>query len=196
MSQSEVEEANRSADDPCPSLAIVLGGGGAIALVSGIFLPWPMAIASTVLGTLMVAGADVDARTYLLPDLVTWGAAGCGIAVAPLLETFDPWLAVLVALARALAVAAVLELLRRCYAHIRKLDGLGFGDVKLAAAVGAWLPLDLVPVCFGLATSAALVAAMAAHLRGQSIEGTMKLPFGAFLCPALWLVFFANILPW
>src|SRR6267154_1786219 len=128
MSQSEVEEANRSADDLCPSLAIVLGGGGAIALVSGTFLPWPMAIASTVLGTLMIAGADVDARTYLLPDLVTWGAAGCGIAAAPLLEAFDPWLAVLVALARALAVAAVLELLRRCYAHIRKLEGLGFGD--------------------------------------------------------------------
>jgi leader peptidase (prepilin peptidase)/N-methyltransferase len=90
----------------------------------------------------------------------------------------------------------VLELLRRCYARIRKCEGLGFGDVKLAAAVGAWLPFDAIPLCFGLAASAALVAAMAAHLRGQSIEAATKLPFGAFLCPALWLVFYASVLPW
>jgi leader peptidase (prepilin peptidase)/N-methyltransferase len=160
------------------------------------FLPWPIAIASIVLGTLMIAGADVDARTYLLPDIVTLGATGCGIAAAPLLDTFDPWLAVAVALVRTCGVAAVLELLRRCYARVRKLEGLGFGDVKLAAAVGAWLPLDAIPLCFGLAASAALVAATVAHLRGQPIEGTMKLPFGAFLCPALWLVFYASVLPW
>jgi leader peptidase (prepilin peptidase) / N-methyltransferase len=196
MSRSEVEEGTRSADDLCPSLAILLGGGAAVALVSGMFLPWPIAIASIVLGTLMIAGADVDARSYLLPDIVTLGAAGCGIAAAPLLDAFDPWLAVAVALVRTCGVAAVLELLRRCYARVRKLEGLGFGDVKLAAAVGAWLPLDAVPLCFGLAASAALVAATVAHLRGEPIEGTMKLPFGAFLCPALWLVFYASVLPW
>jgi leader peptidase (prepilin peptidase)/N-methyltransferase len=50
-------------------------------------------------------------------------------------------------------------------------------------------------LCFGLAASAALVAAMVAHLRGQSIERTTKLPFGAFLCPALWLTFYASELP-
>ena len=63
MSRSEVEEGTRSADDLCPSLAILLGGGAAVALVSGMFLPWPVAIASIVLGTLMIAGADVDARS-------------------------------------------------------------------------------------------------------------------------------------
>jgi hypothetical protein len=31
---------------------------------------------------------------------------------------------------------------------------------------------------------------MMSHLRGQNIEATSKLPFGAFLCPALWIIFY------
>lgn len=177
---------------PRPNLATLIGAGGALALVSGMTLPWPVAIASTALGILMIAGADVDARTYLLPDAVTWGAALIGIIAAPLLDPLNPWLAVASALARAVGAAVVLALLRWCYARIRRREGLGFGDVKLAAAVGAWLPLDSIPLCFGLAASAALVTVLVAHLRGQSIERTTKLPFGAFLCPALWLVFYVN----
>jgi leader peptidase (prepilin peptidase) / N-methyltransferase len=195
MIGSEVEEAIEIADDLRPNPAILIGGGAAVALVSGLFLPWPVAIASTVLGAFMIAGADVDARTYLLPDTVTLGAAGCGIAIAPLLDAADPWLAVAGALLRAFGAAVVLDLLRRCYARIRRREGLGFGDIKLAAAVGAWLPLDMIPLCFGLAASAALVAVAAVHWRGHSIDAEAKLPFGAFLCPSLWLVFFASALP-
>ena len=61
-----------------PNPAILVGAGGALALVSAAFLPWPFAIASSVLGALMIAGADVDARTFLLPDTVTFGAAVAG----------------------------------------------------------------------------------------------------------------------
>jgi leader peptidase (prepilin peptidase) / N-methyltransferase len=32
---------------------------------------------------------------------------------------------------------------------------------------------------------------MLGRLRGESFDATAKLPFGAFLCPALWLVFYA-----
>jgi leader peptidase (prepilin peptidase) / N-methyltransferase len=195
MIESEVAEAIGAREDLRPNVAVVVGGSAVIALMSGLFLPWPVAIASTVLGALMLAGADVDARTYLLPDTVTWGAAGVGIVAAPLLAATDPWLAVSDAAVRALGAAVVLELLRRSYARVLRREGLGFGDVKLGAAVGAWLPLDAIPLCFGLAASAALVAVMTAHLRGQSIEGATKLPFGAFLCPSLWLVFFASALP-
>ena len=195
MIDSEVAEAIGAKEDLRPNLSVLIAGSAVIALVSGLFLPWPVAIASTVLGALMIAGADVDARTYLLPDTVTWGAAGVGIVAAPLLAAADPWLAVSGASVRAVGAAVVLELLRRCYARIRRREGLGFGDVKLGAAVGAWLPLDIIPLCFGLAAAAALVTVMVAHLRGQSIEGATKLPFGAFLCPALWLVFYASALP-
>ena len=82
------------------------------------------------------------------------------------------------------------------YARLRGREGLGLGDVKLAAAIGAWLPLDAIPLCFALAANAALALVLFAPLRGRPLEATARLPFGAFLCPALWLVFYASALPW
>jgi leader peptidase (prepilin peptidase)/N-methyltransferase len=152
----------------------------------------PAAVASTVLGALMIAGAEVDARTFLLPDTVTWGGTVLGIIAAAALNPFDPWSNAGVAAARAAGAAFALALLRSCYARLRGREGLGFGDVKLAAAVGAWLPLGSIPVCFALATCAGLVTVLLAYLRGEQVDKTAELPLGAFLCPALWLVFFVD----
>jgi leader peptidase (prepilin peptidase) / N-methyltransferase len=188
----EASEAVGSEVDPRPSAAILIGGACAIGLISALSLPWPVAIASTVLGTLMIAGADVDARTFLLPNLITFGAILCGILAAPLLDTADPWSAVVQSIARAGCVAGVLALFRSGYGWIRKTEGLGLGDVKLAAAIGAWLPFESIPLCFGLATSGALLTVMLARLSGQAVMRTTRIPLGAFLCPALWIVYFAD----
>jgi leader peptidase (prepilin peptidase)/N-methyltransferase len=155
-------------------------------------LPWPLAIASTMLGTLMIAGADVDARTFLLPNLITFGALFGGIVAAPLLDTTESWGAAVQATARAGCVAGALALFRSGYGWIRKTEGLGLGDVKLAGAIGAWLPLEAIPLCFGIATGGALVTVLLARLSGQTVMRTTRIPFGAFLCPALWIVFFAT----
>jgi leader peptidase (prepilin peptidase) / N-methyltransferase len=192
MIEVEAGEAVGSEDDLRPDPAILIGGACVIGLISALSLPWPAAIASIVLGTLMIAGADVDARTFLLPNLITFGAVFCGILAAPLLDTADPWAAAGQAIARAGCVAAVLALFRGGYAWSRQTEGLGLGDVKLAAAIGAWLPLEAIPLCFGLATSGALVTVMLARLSGQAVMRTTKIPFGAFLCPALWIVFYAD----
>jgi leader peptidase (prepilin peptidase)/N-methyltransferase len=103
----------------------------------------------------------------------------------------DPWAAAAQAIMRAGIVAGSLALFRSFYGWIRNIEGLGLGDVKLAAAIGAWLPLDAIPLCFGLATSGALMTVVLARLSGQAVMRTTRIPFGAFLCPALWIVFFA-----
>jgi leader peptidase (prepilin peptidase)/N-methyltransferase len=177
-----------------PNLAILACGSVAIGIVSLALLPWPLALASTVLGALMIAGADVDARTLLLPDIVTYGAAICGILAAAVIDPLDPWQAVAAAFARAVAAAFVLAAIRWSYGRLRAREGLGWGDVKLSAAIGAWLPIDAIPWCFGLAAGGALIAVMVARLRGETVDGAMRIPFGAFLCPALWLVFYASVL--
>jgi leader peptidase (prepilin peptidase) / N-methyltransferase len=192
MIDLDAGETPGSEDDLYPNPAVLVGGVVAIALVSSLSLPWTAAIASIVLGALMVAGADIDARRFLLPDLITFGAVVCGIVAAPLLDAADPRAVALEAVARAACVAAVLALFRSGYAWFRQSEGLGLGDVKLAAGIGAWLPVDAIPSCFGLATSSALLAVMFARLRGQSVMRTTRIPFGAFLCPALWIVFFAD----
>lgn len=185
------EDAITSGEDLRPNLAVLLSAGSAVALISALSLPLPVAIASSLLGALMIAGAEVDARTYLLPDTVTWGGITLGILSAPVLNPFEPWLSAGAAVARAACTALALVLLRWGYGWLRSREGLGFGDVKLAAAVGAWLPLACIPFCFALATCTALVTVMLGRLRGESFDATAKLPFGTFLCPALWLVFYA-----
>ena len=188
----EAGEAVGSEVDLRPSAAILIGGVCAIGLISALSLPWPVAIASTVLGTFMIAGADVDARTFLLPNLITFGAIFCGVLAALLLDTADPWAAAVQSIARAGCVAGALALFRSGYGWIRQTEGLGLGDVKLAAAIGAWLPFDAIPLCFGLATGGALVTVMLVRLSGQAVTSTTRIPFGAFLCPALWIVYFAD----
>jgi leader peptidase (prepilin peptidase)/N-methyltransferase len=173
---------------------VIVAGTATIAAVSALCLPWPLAALSTLLGALMVAGADVDARCFLLPDLVTLGALACGILAAAVMEPFSPWLAVAAAAARAALTAGVLAAIRDVHRRLSGIEGLGLGDVKLACAIGAWLPAELIPFCFAVATGAALAFVLLARLRGQALARTTRMPFGAFLCPALWLVFFASLL--
>jgi leader peptidase (prepilin peptidase)/N-methyltransferase len=180
-------------ETPRPRLPIMLVGSVAIAGLSLATLSGPAALASTLLGALMIAGADIDARTFLLPDLVTGGTLLSGILAAPLLNPYDSALALGVAVLRAIGTAAVLLAVRWGYAKLRKRQGIGLGDVKLAAGIGAWLPTEAIPLCFALAASSALVLILLAHMRGRPVNATTKLPFGAFLCPALWLTFYISI---
>ena len=57
MIDIEAGETAGSKDDLHPSPAVLIGGAAAIGWISALSLPWPVAVASTVLGTLMVAGA-------------------------------------------------------------------------------------------------------------------------------------------
>ena len=140
----------------------------------------------------MIAGADVDARTYLLPDTVTCGCTTSAILAALAL---DPFAAMagrrsgdcasggnsLRARAASLVLCPVAGLrrswFRRCEARGRRRGLASAADI---------------PLCFAVATGAALMTVVLARLRGGNINSTMKLPFGAFLCPALWLVFYAG----
>ncbi|HEX8665750.1 MAG TPA: A24 family peptidase [Beijerinckiaceae bacterium] len=172
---------------------MVLAGTAAVAALSAASLPWPVALTSIALGALMLAGADVDARVHLLPDTVTFATLACGVLAALALDPLGPWQAAAGALARAAGTAGALAALRSGYASLRGEEGAGLGDVKLAAGVGAWLPLEQIPLCFALATGAALLYALLARARGNAVGRMSRVPFGAFLCPALWIVFYAGV---
>src|ERR1700736_298060 len=161
-----------AADELRPGLTILVYGSVAIAAISAATLPWPWTVASTALGALMIAGADIDARTYLLPDAITWGAMLLGTVVALVLAPIDPWRGLAAAVARAAGTGLILGLLRWGYAGLKGREGLGLGDVKLVAAAGAWLPVDVIPVCFGLATGGALLTVLLAGCSGREISPT------------------------
>jgi leader peptidase (prepilin peptidase) / N-methyltransferase len=193
-SESGGEDVPAAAMTLRPDPKVLIGGSLVIALISVAFLPWPLALASTMLGAFMLAGAEIDARTYLLPDLVTAGALLSGLLASAIFDPVNAWLGLAIAAARAAGTALVLGLVRAGYARLRGREGLGLGDIKLAGALGAWLPLEAIPLCFALATAAALVTVLLAALGGQRVEGTTRVPLGAFLCPAVWLTYFGSLL--
>ena len=79
------------------------------------------------------------------------------------------------------------------YRALRGRDGLGLGDVKLAAVAGAWLDL---PALFAAIEVAALAAIGAyilnAAIKRRPLRTTAFLPFGTFLAPAIWLGWLAE----
>jgi leader peptidase (prepilin peptidase) / N-methyltransferase len=187
-------EFSVSSESLQPRLTVMIASVAATAGLSVIALPGWTALAAAVLGALMAAGADIDARSFMLPNVLTAATFLFGLLFAPMLNPQDPELALAAAIVRAAATAAVLALVRWGYGQLRHREGLGLGDVKLAAGIGAWLPADLIPACFALAAATALLVVLLAHARGRPIDAATKLPFGAFLCPALWLMFYVGAL--
>ena len=78
--------------------------------------------------------------------------------------------------------------------------GLGMGDAKLLAAIGAWLGLSLLPVTLFIAACSGLVAAAGATLTGRRMTAATAIPFGPFLALAAWLLWLyasnADSWPW
>ena len=82
--------------------------------------------------------------------------------------------------------AVTLLALRWGYQGLRGREGLGLGDVKLAAGIGAGLGVLALP-WVGLLASLAGLAAAALGVFGRANRDT-PLPFGVFLCAAAGLV--------
>jgi leader peptidase (prepilin peptidase)/N-methyltransferase len=96
---------------------------------------------------------------------------------------------------RAAAIALPFWALMAGYRRWRGRDGLGFGDVKLAAVAGAWLGWVTIFAVVELATLAALGAYLAhRYLHRRPLRASAFLPFGAFLAPAIWIGWLAESL--
>jgi len=169
--------------------ALALG----IALLLGVFAslvtaPGAEGLYGAFLAALMLAIAAYDARHYLIPNELTGAAFALALLRA---AAFVPDIgieALLWPLARAAAVVLPLLLLMALYRRWRGRDGLGLGDVKLAAVCGAWVDLATMVAVIELAALAAIAAYLAnAALRRQRVRGTAFLPFGLFLAPAIWI---------
>jgi leader peptidase (prepilin peptidase)/N-methyltransferase len=156
----------------------------AIGLVSAVVYPDHQAIAAAVLGWALLLLAVLDIEHYWLPDRITYPliAAGLGAAAYFGLPAFADSAAG--AAIGFLAFAAIAIVYRR----LRGREGLGGGDWKLFAAAGAWLGWYNLPEVLLAAALSGLAAALLLHSKKGDLL-TQRLPFGAFLAPAIWLVY-------
>jgi leader peptidase (prepilin peptidase)/N-methyltransferase len=114
----------------------------------------------------------IDWQTMLLPDVLTLPLLWVGL----LLASFD---AALISLNQAVWGAAaayvVLWLTAQVFKWVRGIEGMGGGDLKLMAALGAWLgPWALLPILLFSSVLHVLMT-LALQLRDQEV------PFGPAL---------------
>jgi len=164
----------------------VIAAAGAIAASLGA-APGLMGAAGAVLAALMLAIAIIDHRRMIIPNELNALAFIVGLAAAPLGGDGAPALAIAQALARAASMFAFFFAFRAAYRALRGAEGMGFGDVKLAAVAGVWLDWSFLPTVVEIATLSALAAALIARFRGGGFDLKERLPFGAFLAPAIWI---------
>ena len=143
-------------------------------------------IAGAELALLMVAIAVVDARHFVIPDELNIAALGLALIYA---GTQNSGIA---AIALAVVRGAFLSLtflgLRIAYRALRKRDGIGLGDIKLAGVAGAWLSWQTIPIAVQIAALAALMTyGIHRYVAGHALQMTHRLPFGLFFAPAIWL---------
>ncbi len=136
------------------------------------------------LGWTLLAAAWIDARTMLLPDVLTLPLLLAGLVVT---AWFSPDDLADHALAAALGYL-LLFVTARVYRGLRGRDGLGEGDAKLLGALGAWLGLGALPFVLVLAACSGLAAAGAGALAGKRVTAATAIPFGPFLAFAGWLL--------
>ncbi len=138
---------------------------------------WQAVAAFGLIATLL-ALAFIDAKTHLLPDLLTLPLMWAGLLLN-LNATFAPLPeAVLGAVAGYLSLWLIYWLFRA----IRGVEGIGYGDFKLCAALGAWLGWSALPQIMLIASLTGLLFGFTALLKGRLKQ--RQLPFGPFLAIA------------
>jgi leader peptidase (prepilin peptidase) / N-methyltransferase len=137
----------------------------------------------------LIALTGIDIDHQLLPDNITlplmWAGLVAAVAIGPALGAslpVSPKDAVIGAAAGYLSLWLVFH----AFKLVTGKEGMGFGDFKLFAALGAWLGWKVLPLVIILsAATGAVLGLLMIALRGRDRSAPM--PFGPYLAAAGWL---------
>lgn len=144
---------------------------------------------STLLFTyLLIAMSFIDADTQFLPDNLTYMLLWSGL-LANVMGLFVPLQDAVIG---AVAGYAALWLVQMGYRLLRKREGMGGGDLKLLAALGAWLGWKMLPLIILLSSLVgAVIGILLIMIAGR--DSNAKIPFGPYLAGAgLIALFYGN----
>ena len=147
------------------------------------------ALAALVVTWFLIALTFIDIDTQLLPDNLTLPLMWLGLAASlwgPVADSplpVDTRSAIIGALAGYLSLWGIYHLFRIATGK----EGMGYGDFKLLAALGAWLGwTSLLPIVLLSAAVGAVVGIVILARRGQ--DRSTPIAFGPFLAAAGWLL--------
>ena len=137
--------------------------------------PTPLLASRIVFGCMLIVLFAIDLEHHLLPNVITIP----GIVIGFLFSVInDPgWKSSLIGI---VVGGGVLYVIAEGYYRVRHEEGLGMGDVKMLALIGAFLGWPLTLLSLMIASIAGTIIGIALIATGR---GTMKyaLPFGTFL---------------
>ena len=133
-------------------------------------------LAMIAFGWFMIALFMIDVQTYLLPDSLTLPLLWLGL----LLNSQTVFVPLINAVYGAVLGYALFWLVSGLYRALRKQEGLGLGDAKLTAAIGACVGVMHVSWVIAAGAVLALLFAIIQLCRGK-ITLQRPLPFGPFL---------------
>ncbi|MGL6069974.1 prepilin peptidase [Craterilacuibacter sp.] len=158
---------------------VELATGVLFALLAWRFGPSAMLAGSLLLTAALIALTCIDADTQLLPDDITLPLLWAGLAFHLLTATLPLADAVIGAMAGYLSLWSVFWLFKFATGK----EGMGYGDFKLLAALGAWLGWQMLPLII-------LLSSLVGALWGIAMMATARLgrgqplPFGPYLAAA------------
>jgi leader peptidase (prepilin peptidase) / N-methyltransferase len=162
-------------------LVELLSGIAAVVVVTH-FGFGPAAACALVLSWCLIALAAIDIDTQLLPDTITLPLLWAGLfanyfGIFVSLED-----AVLGAISGYLALWAVFWMFKLATGK----DGMGYGDFKLLALLGAWLGWQILPVIIVLSSVVGACVGIALMIFSSHDRST-PIPFGPYLAVAGWI---------
>jgi leader peptidase (prepilin peptidase)/N-methyltransferase len=137
--------------------------------------PGPLLASRLIFGCALIVLFAIDLEHHLLPNVITLPGIAAGFLFS--LFTAPGWMASLIGI---LTGGGVLWLVAETYYRVRHEEGLGMGDVKMLAMVGAFLGWQLTLMTLMMASLSGTVIGLGLIVTKR---GGMKyaLPFGTFL---------------
>ena len=145
--------------------------GVTIQTVAALFFTW-------VLITLTL----IDLKTQLLPDSITLPLLWLGI----LLSFFDVFTDLTSSVVGAMAGYLILWSVYQLFKLLTGKEGMGFGDFKLLAALGAWIGYSYLPQIILVSSVVGSVFGISMLIIGKTKQ-QQPIPFGPYLAVAGWI---------
>ena len=136
---------------------------------------------------MLIAMAFIDYDTFLLPDQLTLPLLWLGLIVNLWGGITSLESAVIGAMVGYLLLWSVYWVFKL----ITKKEGMGYGDFKLLAALGAWMGWQILPALVLVASVLGVLYAIATGLFAANKRGN-PMPFGPFLAAAGWVCLLAR----
>jgi len=163
-----------------PAVEIITAIMSAVLLVQ---FPWGWPLAAMLVFTwLLIAMSVIDIDHQILPDTLTLGLLWLGLLV----NTQGLFTDLTSAVYGAAVGYGLLWSIFWIFKLLTGKDGMGFGDFKLLAALGAWLGLSAIPVIVLLSSIVGAVVGIAGIIiLGRDRQ--LPIPFGPYLAMAGWI---------